>query len=409
MKRLLRPVLLYLLWHGVKRKVGFERPRVIAVTGSIGKTSAKEAIATVLETSGFPVVKTHGNLGTDIGVPLSLFGFEELPSRLGWLLVLWRALFPPCLRYEKRPYYVLEYSSDKPGDIAFLTGKLPADVGVVTTVAPVHMQFFPDLKALVVEELAVSHGLNAGGSLIANADDPHQAILRQEHVETIWYGMEGIEIDRSEAGLAFTRGGIRYQTSLIGVHQLYPLLAAIAVGESEGVSSENILRQVAAYQVPAGRGRLLQGKNGLTIIDDTYNSSPKAVKAALLMLKEIAGKRPTIAVIGHMNELGERSEELHREVAAAASSVDRLVLVGPHGEAMRDSAVQAGLPTDRIVVFQTSEECLERFAELVFNDEVILIKASQNGMRLERLVKSLLADPADAKQLVRQSLTWKQV
>ena len=409
MKRFLRPLLLSLLWRGVARKVKFEQPRVIAVTGSIGKTSAKEAIALILETSDFPVVKTHGNLGTDIGVPLSLLGFDELPTRFGCITVVYRSLFPPCIQYQKRPYYILEYSSDKPGDIAFLTDRLPADVGVITQIAPVHLQFFSDLAALTEEELAVRNGLKSGGVLVANADDPAQLSLKQGSVPIIWYGIKDMLVERSEAGLLIIVDGVRYQTLLLGTHQLIPLLAAIAVGQMEGITTEDLQAQVALYQVPAGRGRLLEGRDGITIIDDTYNASPEAVKASLRMLKEVAGTRTTVAVLGQMNELGAQAEALHREVGAAASTVDRLVVIGPHGVAMKEAAIDAGLPKDCITVFATSEECLERFAELIFEGDVVLVKASQNGMRLERLVKGLLKDQTDTKHLVRQSLSWKQV
>lgn len=408
MKRYLRPLLLMLLWQAVRRKVRSERPRVIAVTGSIGKTSTKEAIALVLEASQYPVVKTEGNLGTDTGVPLSLLGFDELPVRFGWLPVLWRALNPPITKYAKRPYYVLEYSSDKPGDIEFLTARLPAEIGVIAAVAPVHMQAFANFQELVEEELAIRNGLLEGGRLVANADDPHQEVLRQGKDSVVWYGMYGVTIERTDTRLTLTLDGVRYETALIGTHQLYPLLAAIAVGQSEGLSAQKVQAQVARYQVPPGRGRLLAGRDGVTIIDDTYNASPEAVKASLAMLKEVAGMRPSIAVLGNMNELGEHSEALHREVAAAASSVDRLVLVGPHGEAMKEAAIDAGLHESQVIVFRTSEECLERFAELVLEGDVVLIKASQNGMRLERLVKGLLANPDDSKLLVRQSLTWSR-
>lgn len=405
MKQLLRPLLLLLLWRAVSKIVRAENPRVIVVTGSIGKTSTKEAIAAVLDSSEYPVIKTEGNLGTDTGVPLSLLGFSELPARLGWISVLFRALRPPFQQFAKRPYYVLEYSSDKPGDLQFLTKQLPADVGVISQVAPVHLQAFPNFDALIKEELAVIDGLTASGVLVLNAADPIQTNSNLRGKEAVWYGKDYTASLKSEGLELRLATGEIYQTAVFGRHQLLPILAAVAVGKLEGLPYQHIAVGVAKYQVPPGRGRILKGKQGISIIDDTYNASPEAVKAALQMLVELASSRRTVAILGRMNELGERAEELHRQVAANAK-VDLLVLVGEFAGIMQEAAEAAGTKKTAIVTFQTPELCLAGIEGLLKPKDLVLIKASQNGMRLERVVKLLLENPAEASNLVRQSVSF---
>lgn len=408
------PALLNLLWKGVARKVAYEKPYVVGVAGSVGKTSTKEAIALVLAQSGRPVVKTHGNLGTDVGIPATLLAsLEEQPSGPDWLRVVWRALFPPRRRYAQRPYYVLEYASDKPGDIRFLTDRLAPDLAVISQVAPVHLAAFSGMAALVKEELALAGGLAKGGKLLLNADDQHQRALLDKRSQALTFSLKEIEksVRLEKDGLRFTVGDDEYRANVYGRHQLYPVLAAIAVGRAEGVAAEQIQAGVAEYQVPPGRGRLLSGRNGCLILDDSYNASPEAVKASLRMLDELgrSWKRRRVAVLGQMNELGDYAEAGHLEAAkAAASAVDFLIAVGQYGPKMLAAAQEAGLSPAAATVFATPESLLAGLEDLIQPDDLVLVKASQNGMRLERAVKLIMADPQEAPRLlVRQDAYWQ--
>jgi UDP-N-acetylmuramoyl-tripeptide--D-alanyl-D-alanine ligase len=405
-KKAARLFILAVMWNGVRRKIAQERPTVIAVTGSVGKTSAKEAIATVLEATGLAVVKTQGNLGTDMGVPLSLFGFSDPPAGWAeWLRALWRGIFPPLVRYDKAPVYVLEYASDKPGDIAFLTDRLAPDIGVVTKVTPVHLQFFKDMDELVGEEVAVASGVMATGKLVVNADDPYQTFL-QNDPRTVTYQL--LAAKPVAMGWEFDVEGQNYHAPVVGRHQLYPILAAVAVGKLFGLTADVIAAQVATCAVPPGRGRLIEGRDGIMIIDDSYNASPAAVMAALEMLCAYSGDRRKVAVLGRMNELGDRATELHRKVGEAAIHVNILVAVGEFAAEVRDGALSAGLSAKCIFTYKSTEEAVEKIPHVIRSHDVVLVKGSQNGVRLERLVKSLMMRPDDAERLlVRQEAYWQ--
>ena len=399
MKPLLFNSVVRLLWIGPLRRFRAEQPTVIAVTGSLGKTSAKDAIALVLGHSGRPTVKTVGNLGSDVGVALSLLGFTAQPHGREWLWALWKSLTYLAKKPDGKPYYVLEYSSDKPGDVAFLARKIAPDVGVITQVSPVHLQFFKNEQELIAEETALAGLLKPDGRLVTNADDPNQRGL----LGSASVSLSEIQIAPTAVGLRFKRNGTWYQTSVLGEHQLYALLLAVAVGELEKIPGRHICSAVAAYQVPAGRGRLIAGKQGIRIIDDTYNSSPKAAVEALIMLRAAADGARSVAVLGRMNELGDEAAQLHAEVAAQATGLGLLVLVGEFAGVMTKAAVRAGQPLTKIVSFKTPEEAVESVPSLLQANDVVLVKGSQNGVRLERLVKEIMLEPERAGELlVRQ-------
>lgn len=440
MRKLVKNLILSILWRGVTKKMRQDKPRIIAIAGSVGKTSTKEAIAEVLKTTGRPVLKTIGNLGTEVGIPLSLLGFNDIPGDpLSWLGVILTAIFPPILDSEQKPYYVLEFASDKPGDIAYLAKRLPPDLVIATQVAPAHLEHFTNLDEFVAEELALFSFLKPDGYAVLNADDPYQRELDSKLPRVIWYGLreekpsahqDGVwmhHLEMKEKGL---KGVLEVmakkrmdtighgqpqtmpiQTSLLGKHQLYPLAAAAAVGFQEKATARQIQKTLENYQVPPGRGRLIAGSKEISIIDDSYNSSPEAVKAGLLMLKPYAKKRRVVAILGQMNELGEQASNAHFEVGkAAAGRVDFLVAVGAFGEKMLEGAKEAGMSAVQMIHFLTPEQLIDKMEQIVQRNDVVYVKASQNGMRLERVVKKIMANPNQAKKLlVRQEGAWSKL
>jgi UDP-N-acetylmuramyl pentapeptide synthase len=441
MRRYLRSLVLHLLWKGALRQYRSDRPLVIAVGGSVGKTSTKEAIATLLESSGFRVTKTIGNMATDFGVALSLLGFHDTPvGMFGWFRAILRSWTPPKKYKEKTAhYYVLEYSSDIQGDTNFLTKRIPPAVAVLTTVVPVHMEQYGSEAAMVEETISLIDGVPAEGIVIANADDPAQEkALSTERLggrTVVWYGLAGRTLPKksglwiqerelSTHGLhaAFTWVGgkgfdaltnhpkpLTIQTRVLGSYQLYPLAAAAAVGYCNRLTPSVIQKGLELYELPAGRGRLIEGRNEVTIIDDTANASPEAVKAGLSLLKPFAGKRRRVAILGTMNELGALSETAHKEVAEEATKhVNLLVVIGKYAPQMMKAAQAAGMPAGQVMRFATPEQFMGHLTQCVQRNDVVYIKASQNGMRLERVVKALMADPQQAdKLLVRQGAYWQ--
>lgn len=438
MKGLLKNLTLILIWNGALRRLQREKPFVVAVTGSIGKTSAKEAIALVLDQTSHPVVKTAGNMATETGVPLSLLGFSEPPEGvLAWLRAVWRSLFPPGLKIkETRPFYVLEYSADKPGDIAYLAKRIPPDVAVFTRITPVHLQAYRDFSELVKEKISLLDYLQPGGLVIYNGDDPEQvkAIAEKDIANKLTYRLEKIEkeglhfqdIKYGKTGLqailAFrlpkkleppesqSSQAQALKTKVFGKHQLYSLLAAAGVGFTQGLSISKVCKALSEYEIPNGRGRLIEGKKNMLIIDDTYNASPEAVKAGLEMLREVAGERRVVAILGNMNELGEVAEMAHQEVGSvAAKTVDFLVAVGQNAEVIVKAAKRQGLPAVQMIDFASTEQLMDKIDQVVQSNDLVYIKGSQNGVRLERVVKLLMAHPDQAQMLlVRQQGNWKK-
>lgn len=438
MPSFLKPLILNLLWQAVDIKRRVERPTVIAITGSVGKTSTKEAVASVMEATGRPVVKTYGNLNTETGVALSLLGFKDGPrGAVGWLKVVVRCFFPPLKPGRQPAIYVLEFSADQPGDIAFLSKKFALDVAVLTSIVPAHMERYKDFKALIEEKFSIAGGLKPGGTLILNAGDPVQVKKAQALASShtiLWYGVADTNSKRAgvwATSVAFEEDGLsamlkvvvargmdtighgqlstaRVHTHLLGVHQLPALLAATAVGTTQNLGMDAMVPALQSYQLPAGRGRIIEGAKDMLIIDDSYNASPEAVKSGLAMLRGIAGDRRIVAVLGNMNELGDMEAQAHAEVGTfAAGKVDFIIGVGPHGKRMADAAKEAGHEGHSAMSFSTPEALISKIDQVVKRRDLIYVKGSQNGVRLERLVKRIMAQPSQAeKLLVRQGGRW---
>jgi len=428
----IRSFLTPMLWRAVKRRYDRELPTVIAVTGSVGKTSAKEAIAAVLATGSRPVVKTAGNLNTQTGVALSLLGFSEYPRSLSsWLGVGFRVLFPPHLRGE-RPYYVLEFSTDKPGDISFLASHFPIDIAVITRIVPAHAEFFPSFADYVQEKRSLLKALKPDGYALLNSDDPNQQCVS---VPTCWYGLsEAVhgqeqviarDVSSTQLGVSFTvsfsasrhmesigrrsTGMLRIQSHFFGKHQIYPLLAAVAIGHKEGIAGAKVQQALDSLEPMPGRGRLIEGRKDSVIIDDSYNASPESAKAGLDMLRTYAGSRRVVGILGRMNELGTQAPQFHDEVATyAVGKADFLVFVGEYATRQVKAAVKAGQPKINCIAFKTTENLIDKLDQVVNRGDVVYVKGSQNGVRLERVVKALMLRPAEALSLlVRQNPHWK--
>jgi len=407
-------IIRYLLWIGAMRRYKFDKPFVIVVCGSVGKTTTKEAIADVLAVSGRTVIKTPGNLGTDVGVPLALIGCHEQPfTKWQWFVPTIRSIFY-IPKPVKNPIYVLEYSSDKPGDIEFLAKKIAPDIAVITKIAPVHQQFFPIYQSFLDEELAIVKFFKPNGVAVLNADDKDQAGVKHNNIK--WYGIDNKcqyqahNLKLEELGWSFEIDNIlpKAKTQILGKHQLYSLIAAAVVGKILEVGGENIQSALEKFQLPPGRGRVIEGLKSTTIIDDSYNSSPEAVKSGLQMIGQLYNKRRRVAILGRMNELGDKTSMAQKTIGASAlGNIDFLILVGDHAEVAAQSAIESGFDKNNIATFDKPLELLTKISDLINEGDVIYVKASQNGMMLERVVKKLMLHPEHAQQLlVRQEKYW---
>jgi len=408
-------------------------PEVIAITGSVGKTTTKEAIYSVLSVS-YKVRRNLKNYNNEIGIPLSIIGVESGGSSIfRWLLVFFKAIFLLIKKNKNYPeILILEMAADHPGDIRYLVDFVPVKVGVVTNVAEVHLEFFKTLDEIAREKWILIETLSKDGYAVLNFDDQRVwAMAGKTKAKVLTYGFQPkADVSASEIKINQPTGGqgmaaingldfkLNYQGSsyrvflpqILGKHLVYSALAAIAVGIIYKIDLSKIIDSLKHFKSPKGRMNLIKGIKDTLIIDDSYNSSPLAAKKALYQLGEINLNKPAskYAVLGDMLELGSYSEQAHQEIGEAAVDygADYLITVGEKSRDMVRGAVAKGMSKDKCFNFKDSLAAGKFIQQRLAKGDLLLIKGSQ-GMRMEYAVKELMAEPQRAKELlVRQEKEW---
>ncbi len=417
MKSLLKKIISNILIWESKLILKKYKPSVIAVTGTVGKTSTKDAIYTVLSSVDY-VRKSDKSYNSEIGVPLTILGVKNgWSDPFIWIsnilegleLIFFKADYPKVL--------VLEVGADHPGDIQSVSKWLKTDVSVINKVGdvPVHVEFYPSVDDVLKEKAFLINALKKDGTLVLYGDDKKVSALASGVSQTVvtfainemaTVTASGISVDYDEGKLP--RGmnfKVNYKGNsipirikgVLGVQQVYPILAGITVGINRNVPIGKIVDSLDKHVFPNGRMNILKGINNSVIIDDSYNSSPDALREGLNTLAslQVSGKR--IAVLGDMMELGNFTNDEHRKAGIQAmQSCDVLVTVGPRAKAM----------SDRAICFDTSIQAGEYIKTIVGDGDVVFVKGSQS-MRMERVSKVLLAEPENAsKLLVRQDREW---
>ena len=399
------------------------RPRIVMVSGSVGKTSTKDAVAAALSARFF-VRKSEKSFNSEFGVPFTILGVRNpWGSPFAWARVIKSALVLLFLPNRYPNLLVLEVGADRPGDLARILRIATPDAVVITRLpeVPVHVEAYLSPEAVREEEFSPAYALAASAPLIIPIDDPYaQDCSKRTPARCISYGATGSAsvrvsgIDFYEAGGKIAgmqaevsvdgeQGGVVVVKGSVGRTQLLPAAAAVATASAFGISLTEALKALEAYEPPPGRGRIFAGKNGSTIIDDSYNASPAAVEEALGTLKSFphAGRR--IAVLGDMLELGRYSVTEHERIGTlAGESTDVVITVGIRARAFTIASKDA-----EVLQFDNSRAAAAALPELVHEGDVVLVKGSQS-VRTERIVQALLADPADAARLVRQEKQWKR-
>nr|AIA15125.1 Mur ligase middle domain protein [uncultured bacterium] len=411
MKKILRSIVCTILEWQVRRLRHKHRFQVIVVAGSISKTSTKLATAHTLEVSRRVIYQT-GNYNDRVTVPLVLFG-HQLPSLLN--VLAWLRIFVSNEAKIRLPYFydvaVLEIGTDNPGQIKRFAYLQP-DIAVVTAITPEHMEFFKTLDRVGAEELKVC---DFSDKVLVNADDTPAKYIQDRGVLTygqssgVTYqasdinplGLEGSDVELQLG----TEPPFTARAHILGTQGVKILLAAAATAALAGLDDDEIQKGLLEVKPFAGRMQVLQGVRNSTIIDDTYNASPAPVIAALDVL--YAAEAPQrIAILGNMNELGDFSEEAHRQVGAYCrkDKLDLVVTIGPDAEKYlaHEAAAQGCLIKSCSSPYEAGEYVKAHLAE----GAVVLAEGSQNGVFAEESLKTLLANPGDAKRLVRQSAYW---
>ncbi len=425
MKTAFRRLVSTLLEFQTKRLLKRHPYKIVAVSGAVGKTTTKLAIATVLEEK-YRVLVQHGSFNDEIGLPLACFNLT-LPARIFnpfswvWRLVqMERIIHAP----SSHDILVIEVGTDAPGEIPHTLTYLHPDIGVVTAVTPEHMEYFGDLDTVAHEELSL---LTGSKQAVVGYDDIAAKYRRQyvdPHPAHFYYGLSHSNVDyrfevsgagplNGTTGILLKDGHTRIASitvNLYGRHSAKVTAAAYAVGDLLGLTLAQLEKGIGAIRPVHGRMNPLQGINGSRIIDDTYNSSPEAVAAALQALADtpVTGRR--IALLGSMNELGSQSPEYHEATGALAAGVDLLVTVGTLANRyLGPAAVRAGLDPSRCHSADSPYAAGDYLKTILAPGDILLAKGSQNGVFAEEALKVLLADPADIDSLVRQSPAWMRI
>ncbi len=348
--------------------------KVAGITGSSGKTTAKEMSYAALSAS-FPTSGSLGNFNNLIGLPLSVFTLKK-----------------------EHKAAVYEIGISKLGEMERVVLICRPDFGVVLNIGDTHLEFLGSRENVMREKLKLADGLPPGGKLFLNADDPMLSKYRaRQEIQFSWFGIErkadyqASELRPNEKrGYDFTYNGkLSVSLSIMGRHQVYNALVALALAETIGADLEKAGRALEGFRPVAWRMELEKAA-GISILNDSYNANPDSMRAALATLGEQKAAR-RVACLGDMRELGEKSKILHAEVGkrAAEAEPDLLVAVGPESKALADAAVAAGMDAQKVLWFQDKKEALGFLAEELRPGDFVLVKASR-GTGLDVLVRGLL-------------------
>jgi UDP-N-acetylmuramoyl-tripeptide--D-alanyl-D-alanine ligase len=369
-------VALQALAHRVRRESG---ARVVAITGSAGKTTTKEITAELLA-ARYRVIRNRGNFNNHIGLPLSLIDLRQRPE-----------------------IAVVELGMNHSGEISTLVRIAEPDIRVWTNVGEAHLGFFGSLDDIADAKGEILERAAASTVLVANADDDRIAARSASFAgRVVTFGIDrpaavraSTVVDRGIAGTSATvstpRGAVDISTPLVGRGNLANVLAAIAVAIECGVPLEAIAARVQRLVPAAHRGQVVRLSNGVTVIDDSYNANPTATRQALDLLGSERTAVRRVAVLGEMLELGDRAVALHQDVGrhAADARVDLLLAVGGDpASALARAAVGAGMAPDQVHYFASSDEAADALATLVGPGDVVLVKGSR-GVRTDRVVDRL--------------------
>jgi len=404
------------------------KPKIIAVTGSVGKTSAKDAIYAVLMRE-VHVRRSLKSYNSEFGVPLTILGCENAwGNPWGWIKNIAKGVYLIVVKQSYPEWLIVEVGADAPGDIKAIARWLKPDIAVITSIpdVPVHVEFFSSPEEVAREKRELAVYVKQGGKLFINGDEARTREIAKEFrgiAQTFGFSSECdfqathdtfFYEENKLAGMQFRVNANGSSVPIVtlgapGKPRIYAALAACAVATELKVDLVSVAASLREGEVTPGRMRVIEGKNGSLIFDDTYNASPHATRSALETLINVPRAKRRIAVLADMLELGKFSTEEHKKIGKyAAECADMLITVGFRAKLIASAAKEAGLSEKKIVQYEQGESARagKELAEILKEGDVILVKGSQS-MRMERTVKAIMAEPARAKELlVRQDEEW---
>ncbi len=428
MKNLFKKIVVSILNFEAKILLARHKPKIIAITGSVGKTSMKDAIYSILK-KHYPTRKSEKSFNSDIGVPLTILGLPNAWSNpLLWIKNIIDGFFTAFFSREYPTHLILETGVDRPGDMQKLAKWIKPEIVVLTRFpdVPVHVEFFSTPEAVVEEKMALVGALKPDGVVVYNSDD--QIILSQLpniRQQAIGYGRylnshfkatsdKIVYRDDVPTGVEFLIEHIEEQVPVrvlgaIGEPVVYTCAGAIAVTVQCGISLTDAAEALKTHEPPRGRLRIISGLKGSVIIDDTYNSSPIAVANALSTLGEMKYAKRKIAVLGDMLELGRFSAREHEKAGElAAKSVDVLFTLGIRARKIAEAALAHGMDEAKIFQYEDVMKAGKELQVFLKAGDVVLVKGSQS-IRAEKVIEEVMAEPELASSLlVRQDRAWQK-
>lgn len=407
------------------------QPKIVGITGSVGKTSTKEYIYHVLS-SKFRVRASIKNYNNEFGLPLTIIGVESPGKNIfGWIKVFFLAKKLLIFRDKNFPeILVLEMGIDRPNDMDYLLSIVRPDVGVLTNISHSHIEYFGSVDKIKKEKSKLVKNIKKDGLAVLNADNKYLTDLPNEiKNRVVFYGVNN-QADVLAKDINFILPNNLLQSNFYGVHfkleyqgsvipvvlnevisypSIYSSLASIAVANFFGLSLMEIINNLTQIPKLPGRMSVLAGIKNSIIIDDTYNSSPESSLSALEAVKKIKlnnGRK--IAIFGDMLELGNYSEEGHQIVGRklAEINIDILFLIGERARDIGRGAIGSNFKEENIFSFARKEEAINFIKDKINEGDLILVKGSQ-GAYMEKIVKEIMNEPERAKELlVRQDDIW---
>jgi UDP-N-acetylmuramoyl-tripeptide--D-alanyl-D-alanine ligase len=360
--------------RGERQRIGM---KVVGVTGSVGKSTTKEMIATVIA-KRYRVNKTPANHNNDIGMPMAILGMSE-----------------------DTQVAVLEMGMNHFREIAYLASIAQPDVAVITNIGTMHIEHLGSQQGILQAKLEILEGMKEGGKVILNGDDPLLwNIHRRDDLRVTYFGVQNPECDYHGMDIQEAPGQLQFnakcdhlvfpvELSLEGVHYVSDALAAIGVGVELGMNPSKIQEALSQFQNMAGRQEIFEAK-GCTIIKDCYNAGPESMAAALNVLGNKPGRH--VAVLGDMLELGVCTQAEHYRVGRIAAEKAEIILAyGPNSSRIINGAITGGVPDSKAKAFENRDEIVAAMKRMVKPGDVILVKGSR-GMRMELILEQFLKE-----------------
>jgi UDP-N-acetylmuramoyl-tripeptide--D-alanyl-D-alanine ligase len=349
--------------------------KVVGVTGSNGKTSTKDMVYGVLSTV-YKVQKTEGNFNNHYGLPLTILQTEEDTDVL-----------------------VLEMGMSSRGEIELLSTIAEPDAAIITNIGESHLQDLGSREEIAEAKLEITAGLKDNGVLVYIGDETllQERIDRYKNVKLISFGQESsneyfpVLVKQEVNGTSFTtnKGSHNFFIPVLGKHNVFNALAAIAVGQLLGVSWEDSRKGLSQLKITQMRSEVVSGIKGSTLINDAYNASPTSMKAAIQLLQDLEGYKRKILVLGDMLELGDREQEFHKETGETIDpgKVNMVYTFGERGKWIAEGAKE-NLPEDRVLSFLSKDDLVLELEKTISDNDVVLFKASR-GIKLEEVIDKL--------------------